>query len=105
MVRKTELEHLHLQKELLVLQCEADRLMLASDWELIHSREYWVSGAGNLVRRHPLWTTALAAGAGLLVTGAVRKPGGTTGWLRRLVRMASTASSVWRLFDGNKPGP
>jgi hypothetical protein len=103
MVGKTELERLHLQKELLALQCDADRHMLAVEWQQLHSRDYWLAEAGKMARRHPLWTTALAAGAGVLVTQAVRKPGAATGWLRRLVRMASTASSLWRLFDGKEP--
>lgn len=103
MVGKTELERLHLQKELLALQCDADRHMLAAEWQQLHSRDYWLAEAGKMARRHPLWTAALAAGAGVLVTQAVRKPGATTGWLRRLVRMASTASSLWKLFDEKSP--
>ena len=103
MVGKTELERLHLQKERLALQCDADRHMLAAEWQQLRSRDYWLAEAGKMARRHPLWTAALAAGAGVLVTQAVRKPRGTTGWLHRLVRMASTASSLWKLFDGEKP--
>ena len=105
MVRKTELEHLRLRRELLVLQCEANRLMLAAEWEQLQSREYWISEASKLARRHSLWAGAFAAGAGLLVTKEVRRPGGKTGWLRRLLRLASMASSIWNFFDGKDKEP
>src|SRR5262252_7253616 len=100
MVRKTELEHLRVQKELLSLQCDADRLILAAEWEQLQSRDYWLARAGELARQHPLKAAALAAAAGLLVTQTVAKPAVAGGWLGRLSRVASMAASVWKFFDG-----
>lgn len=105
MVRKTELEQLRIQKELLALQCDANRLILAAEWEQLQSRDYWLAEAGRLAKRHPLKAAALAAAAGLLVTQTVQKPAEISGWLGRLSRVASTALSVWKLFAGNKPQP
>ncbi len=103
MVRETELEHLRLQKELLVLQCDANRLMLEADWQQLQSREYWLAEAGKLARRHPLKAAALAAATGMLAVQAIPKPAETGGWLGRLSRTASTALSVWKLFKGKNP--
>ena len=105
MVRKTELEQLRIQKELLVLQCDANRLMLEVEWRQLQSRDYWLAEAGKLARRHPLKAAALAAATGLLITKTVQNPAVASGWLGRLARAASTALSVWKLFAGNKPQP
>ena|SRR5882724_12258831 len=103
MVRKIELEQLRIQKELLALQCDANRLILAAEWQQLQSRDYWLAEAGKMARRHPVKAAALAAAAGLLVTQTVQKPATAGGWLWRLSRVASTALSVWKLFSGKKP--
>jgi hypothetical protein len=98
MFQKAELERLRLQKDLLVLQSDANRLLLAADWQRLRSPENWLHEAGNLARRHPLWTAALAAAAGVLAVKAVRKPGSAFGGIGRLGKLAATAFSVWKLF-------
>ncbi len=103
MVRKTELEHLRLQRELLALQCDANRLMLAVEWQQLQSRDYWLAEAGRMARRHPLKAAALAAATGLLITKTVQNPAVAGGWLGRLAKAASTALSVWRLFARKEP--
>jgi len=103
MVRKTELEHLRLQRELLALQCDANRLMLAVEWQQLQSRDYWLAEAGKMARRHPLKAAALAAATGLLITKTVQNPAVAGGWLGRLAKAASTALSVWRLFARKEP--
>ncbi|MDD5141399.1 MAG: hypothetical protein PHY43_14205 [Verrucomicrobiales bacterium] len=104
MFQKAELERLQKQKDLLVQQSDASRLMLAADWQRLRSPENWLNEAGNLARRHPLWTAALAAAAGMLVVKAVRKPGSMFGGLGRLGELASLAFSVWQMIRGRKPG-
>jgi len=74
MVRKTELEHLRIRRELLALQCDANRLMLAVEWRQLQSRDYWLAEAGKMARRHPLKAAALAAATGLLITKTVQNP-------------------------------
>lgn len=98
MFQKAELERLRLQKDLLVLQSDANRLLLSADWQRLHSPENWLNAAGNLARRHPLWTAALATAAGVLTVKAVRKPGTVMGGMGRLGKLASTAFSVWKLM-------
>jgi hypothetical protein len=105
MVRKTELEQLRIQKELLALQCDANRLILSAEWEQLQSREYWLARATSLARQHPLKAAALAAATGLLVTHTVAKPAVEGGWLGRLSRGVSMAASVWKFFDRKKPEP
>ena len=58
MLQKAELERLRTQKDLLVLQSDVNRLLLAADWQRLRSPENWLHEAGSLARRHPLWTAA-----------------------------------------------
>jgi hypothetical protein len=95
---KNELERLRLQKELLVLESDANRLVLVAEWQRLRSPETWMNEAGNLVRRHPIWTTALATAVGTLVVQAVRKPGAVAGGIGRLGKIASLFFSVSKLF-------
>jgi len=99
---KNELTHLQAQKDLLVLQSDANRLLLAADWQQLRSPENWMHAAGNLARRHPLWTAALTAVAGVLTVQAVRKPGSSLVGIASLGKLASTALSVWKLFRRGK---
>jgi len=102
MFEKTELARLQAQKELLVLQSDVNRLLLAANWKQLRSPENWVHEAGHLARRHPLWTAALAALAGVLAVQTVRKPGSSLGGIAILGKLASTALSVWKLFRREK---
>ena len=104
MFAKAELERLRIQKELLVLQCDAHRMLLVADWQRLRSPENWMNAAGNLVRRHPVWTAALAAAAGVLAVKAVRNPRAVTGGLGRLENLASLAGAVWKLVRRAKTG-
>jgi hypothetical protein len=98
MFQKAELARLQEQKDLLVLQSRANRLLLAADWQRLRSPENWLHEAGNLARRHPLWTAVLAAAAGVLAIKTMRKPGSILGGMGSLGKLASTALSVWKLF-------
>ena len=103
MFQKAELARLQEQKDLLVLQSHANRLLLATDWQRLRSPENWLHEAGNLARRHPLWTAALAAAAGVLAAKTVRKPGSILGDMGSLGKLASTALSIWKLFRRENP--
>ena len=102
MFKKTELARLQAQKDLLVLQSDTNRLLLAADWQQLNSPENWVHEAGNLARRHPFWTAGLTAVAGVLAVQAARKPGSSLGGIACLGKLASTALSVWKLFRQQK---
>lgn len=102
MFGKTELEHLRKQKDRLVLQSDANRLRLAAELRRLRSPEAWLNEAGNLARRHPVWTTALATAAGVLAVKALRKPGFVMGGIGGLGKLASTALAAWQLFRGKK---
>lgn len=104
MFQKRELEILQQQKELLVLQSDANRLLLAAGWQRLRSPENWMGEAGNLARRHPVWTAVLAAAAGTLVVKSVRKPGAVLGGIGQFGKLASMALTGWKMFRENKPG-
>jgi len=98
MFGKAELERLRLQKELLVLQSDVHRLVLATELQRLRSTEFWQSEAKHAVRARPLLTIALGAGAGVLAIKALRHPGAVIGWLSRLGGAGSTLLSIWKLF-------
>jgi hypothetical protein len=103
MLGKAELERLRLQKELLVLQSDANRFILAAEWQRLRSAETWSNEAGSLARRHPIWTAVLAMAAGSLAAKTVRRPSAVAGGLGRISRFASLAFAAWRLFKRRNP--
>jgi hypothetical protein len=98
MFGKAELERLRLQKDLLVLQGEASRLVLATELQRLGSPGFWQAKASQAVRKHPWLTTALGIGAGVLAIKALRHPGTAMSWLGRLSGAGSTLLSAWNLF-------
>ena len=98
MFAKAELERLRLQKDLLVLQNEANRLVLAAEWQRLQAPEFWQGEASRTIRKHPLLTAALGVGVGVFAIKALRQPGGALGWLGRLSGAGSTLLSVWNLL-------
>ena len=105
MFRKAELEELRLRKDLLVLQCEANRLLLASEWERFRSPEFWRSEAIHSASKHPILTAALGVGGGILAIQMLRRPGTVIRWLGRLVGASPVLSLVWKLFGSGARGP
>lgn len=98
MFGKAELERLRLQKELLVLQSDVNRLLLATELLRLRSPEFWQSGASRAVRKHPLLTAALGVGVGVFAIKALRQPAAAMSWLGRLGGAGSTLLSVWNLM-------
>ncbi len=94
-----ELEKLRLRKELLVLECDARRLLLVSEWQRLRSLEFWLDEAGRAARRHPWLTTALSVGTGVVAIQALRRPSRLFGWLGRLGGAISVLHSVRKFFD------
>jgi hypothetical protein len=102
MFQKAELESLRARKELLVMQSDANRMLLAADCAQLRSPEAWTAEAASLARRHPVWTAALAAAAGALAVQTVGKSGGISGGISRLGKFVPLAFTVWRLFRRKK---
>ena len=102
MFQKDELKRLQERKALLVLQSDANRLLLTADWQQLRSPDTWMNEAASLARRHPVWVTALATAAGVLAVNVVRRPGSVMGGVGRLGQLASAAFSIWKLIRGRK---
>jgi hypothetical protein len=102
MFQKAELERLRQQKDLLVLQSDVHRRLLAAELQRLRSPETWMSEAGHLVRRHPVLTAALASAAGVLAVKAVRNPSSIVGGMGRLGELAAAAFSLWKLIRREK---
>ncbi len=103
MFQQSELARLQMQKDLLVLQSTANRLLLALEWQRVRSPDRWMDEAGGVMRRHPILTTAVAAAAGVLIVQTVRRPGVVVGGIGRLGKLASVAFSIWKLVRRAAP--
>ncbi len=102
MFRKDELASLKLQKDLLVLQSEANRLLIMSDCQRLRSPENWLRGMQTQAQAHPWGAAALAAIAGLVAVRTARRPGSVWRGVGNLSKLAVKAYSLWRLFRRNK---
>jgi len=98
MFQKEELDRLQKQKELLVLQSEANRQRLADDFQRLASPEFWIEEGQGMVRRHPGMAAGLAAAAGMLIVRRLRSSGGISGAIGVITKLASLAFKVTRLF-------
>lgn len=98
MLGEDEIERLRIQKEMLVLQSNANRLLLAADYQRLRTPETWMNEAGSLMKRHPVLTALLTTATGALAVRAFQKPGNMLGGLGGLGKMAATAFSVWKLI-------
>jgi Fe2+ transport system protein FeoA len=98
MLGKAELEKLRLQKDLLVLQSDANRLVLTTELQRLRSLGFWQGEASQVARKHPLLTAVLGVKVGVLAIKAMRQPGVAMSWLSRLGGAGSTLLSVWNLM-------
>ena len=99
MFQRKKLEQLRLQKEQLILQSDANRERLMSDWQRLQSSEIWLGEILGFTRRHPLWIVTLATAAGTLVAKSLRQPRTFMKRLGQVAKFASMAFSAWRLFQ------
>lgn len=102
MFQKAELARLQAEKELLLLESRANRLLLAAEWQQLRSPKQWRDEAARVVRQHPIFSATLAAAAGLLAVKALRKPGAVAGGVGRLGKLASLAFTVWKIVRTKK---
>lgn len=99
MFGRTELEQLHLRKQQLAAQSEAYRSSLADDWRTLKSPDRWLDEVFGFVQRHPLGTTSLVAGAGVLAFKLLRRPRVFLGGVARLGKLVPLALSVLKIFN------
>jgi hypothetical protein len=93
-----ELKRLQQRKELLVLQCETSRSLLTLECRQLKSPGWWLGELGRTAQQHPLLTTALAAGAGVLATRLVR-PRGLGGLISLASKAMPVALNVWKMWN------
>jgi len=105
MFQRKELEQLRLQKEQLILQSDAHRQRLMSDWQRLQSSEVWLGEILGFTRRHPLWIVTLAVAAGTLLAKTLRRPRTLISRIGQLGKFASMAFSAWRLLRRKKHEP
>jgi len=98
MFQEAELTRLQAQKQLLVLQIRAHRLLLAADWLQLRSADRWREDAGRLARQHPILAATLATAAGVLAVRAIRKPAASVGGIGRLGELTTLILTVWKLL-------
>jgi hypothetical protein len=97
MFQNKELDLLRQHKELLVLQCNTQRRLLAVECQQLRSPAYWLGETGKAAKQHPVLTTVLAAGAGWLAVQVLRKPRGNAGLAGRVMKLFSFAPTIWKI--------
>jgi hypothetical protein len=105
MFHRAELERLRLEKELLTLQCDANRLVMIARWQDLSSREYWLQEATNAVRRHPVLVAGLAGASGLLLVQFFRRPGQIFSGFGQLMSLVPMALSIWKTISAGDQMP
>jgi len=103
MFQKEELDRLQKQKELLVLQSEANRQRLVDDCQRLSSPEFWIEEGQGMVRRHPGMAAGLAAAAGMLIVRRLRSSGGISGAIG-IAGAASLMAALGHALGDNKMG-
>ncbi len=103
MFQKTELARLQAQKELLVLQSNANRLLLALDWQQLRSPENWRDEVTRRLRQHPLASAGLMAAIGALAALFLRRPGAAASGIGWIGKLAPMIFAVWRFMRRGKP--
>ncbi|MBP7828246.1 MAG: hypothetical protein KA236_17060 [Verrucomicrobia bacterium] len=98
MFQKSGLDQLRVQKELLVLHSEVNRLLLAAQWQHLRAPQRWIGEATQTARRHPLWTAALGLGAGMVIVNTLGRRRAPVGWIGRVGQFASAILAVKKLF-------
>ena len=99
MFGQAELNRLQARKQLLILECQANRLTLAAEWQRLHTSDFWQKETVDVVRRHPWLTSALAVGAGVVAVKLLRQPGALLGLLTKVGGAGSLLMSVWKMFS------
>lgn len=95
---RANLETLRLRKEVLVLQCDTQRLLLTAQYRQFREPQFWLNNAGRSAREHPVLATAVSLGAGLVAVQLLRKPRTIFKLLGNLGGLTSTALSAWKTF-------
>jgi len=80
-------------------------MLLTAEFQRLRTPDFWLGKAGNAALRHPVWTAALGASAGLLAIRFLRRPAAAAGWLGRWGGAASTALAIWKFLDQARRRP
>jgi len=84
-----------------VLECDARRVLLISEWQRLQSPDFWLDEAGQAARRHPWLIAALGVGAGIAAIQTGRHPRQVLRWLGRVGGTISTLRAVRNFFTRN----
>lgn len=93
-----ELEKLRLRKEVLAVECDAYRVLLAAQCRRLRQPGFWMDEAGKAVTQHPMLATVLGLGAGAIAMQTLRKPRSALGWLGKLSTVVSAVRAVRKFF-------
>jgi hypothetical protein len=102
MFRYPELDRLQRQKELLVLQCETSRSLLALECRQLKSPGWWLGELGRAAQQHPMLTVVLGVGAGALATRLVARPRGLGGLVSLATKAVPVALNMWKLWNRDR---
>jgi hypothetical protein len=100
MVGRKALEQYRLQKQVLILESNLNRLALRSAWNDLRSATAWMHEAAGIGRKVSPWLFLLAPVAGFFASRALGKRRGSWSFLLFLARWIPKAFSWWKSYAG-----
>ena len=103
MVGRTAREQLRLRKQALILESEANRRRLESEWQHLRAATSWMGEARRLGQKARPWWPLVASLAGFLAVRGFRKSSPLLNRTGSILSLITTALSLWKQTRA-KPG-
>jgi hypothetical protein len=96
MVGRTALELLRLRKQALLLESEANRQLLESEWQQLRAATSWMGEAMRIGQKARPWWPLLASVAGFLAVRGFKKSSPFIRGAGSVLSLITTALSIWK---------
>ena len=100
MVGRKALEQYRLQKQVLILESDLQRLALRTEWDNLRSATAWMNEAAGIGRKVSPWLFMLAPVAGFFASRVLGHRRGSWRFLLSLTRWIPRAFAWWKSFAG-----
>ena len=96
MVGRTALELFRLRKQALLLESEANRRLLESEWQQLRSAASWMGEAKRMGQKARPWWPLLVSVAGFLALRGFKKSSPFIRSAGSVLSLITTALSIWK---------
>jgi hypothetical protein len=96
MVGRKALEQYRLQKQVLILESDLQRIALRAEWNNLRSATAWVNEAAGVGRKVSPWLVLLAPVAGFIASRVLGRRRESRSLLLSLAKWIPTVLSLWQ---------